>query len=82
MCQFFRVSKNFVLQRVMSRFSVEICLSHSAKKFHGGTLLCVTNFGYRKILCFRELCHDFLSKYFFLTLSKNFVGEGNLSVCH
>ena len=23
-----------MLQRVMSRFSVEICLSHSAKKFH------------------------------------------------
>ena len=38
--------------------------------------ICVSEiFGYRKILCFRELCHDSLSKIFCLTLPKNFVGE-------
>ena len=35
---YFRVSKNFMLQRVMSRFSVENFLSHSAEKFRKGTL--------------------------------------------
>ena len=72
---YFRVSKNFMLQRVMSRFSVENFLSHSAEKFRWGTLQCVTNFWYRKILCFRELCHDSLSKIFCLTVPKNFVKD-------
>ena len=36
-----RVSKSFMLQRVMSRFSVEIFLSHSAEKIRRGTLLAV-----------------------------------------
>ena len=35
-----------------------------------GTLQCVTIFGYRKILCLRGLCHDFLSKFFCLTVPK------------
>ena len=48
----------------MSRFSVENFLSHSAEKFRKATLQGVTNFGYRKILCFRGLCHDFLSSIF------------------
>ena len=48
----------------VSRLSVKNFLSHSAKKFRRGNLQCVTNFGHRKILCFRELCHDFLSKFF------------------
>ena len=39
-------------------------LSHSAEKFRRATLQGVTNFGYRKILCFRGLCHHFLSKFF------------------
>ena len=64
-----------MLQRVMSRFSVKIVLFHSTEKFRRGTLYCVTNFGYRKILCFRGLCHDFLSKIFCLTVPKIFVGE-------
>ena len=38
--------------------------SHSAEKFRRGTLQLVTNFGHRKTLCFRELCHDFLSKFY------------------
>ena len=44
------VSKNFMLQRVMSRFFVEIFLSHSAENFRRGTLYCCINFGYRKSL--------------------------------
>ena len=114
----FLVSKNFMLQRVIARFSVEMFLSHSAEKnfveehFCGvfqkfpvakkfmykregkyqdfpskffcltvpkyivGEPLCFTNFGYRKILCFRGLCHDFLSKFFCLKVTKrNFVEE-------
>ena len=59
----------------MSRFSVKIVLFHSTEKFRRGTLYCVTNFGYRKILCFRGLCHDFLSKLFCFTAPKNSVGE-------
>ena len=60
----FRVSKNFMPKRGISRFSIENFLSHSAEKFRRGTLQCVTNFGYRQILCFRELCHDFVSNFF------------------
>ena len=48
----------------VSRFFVRSFLSQSAEKFRRGTLQCVTNFGYRKILCFRELCHDFLLNFF------------------
>ena len=46
----------------VSRFSVEN-FSHSAEKFRSATLEGVTNFGYRKNLCFRGLCHKFLSKF-------------------
>ena len=37
-------------------------LSDSAEKLRRGTHQCVINFGFRKILGFRELCHDFVSK--------------------
>ena len=37
-------------------------LSDSAEKLRRGTHQCVINFGCRKILGFRELCHDFVSK--------------------
>ena len=37
-------------------------LSDSAEKLRRGTHQCVINFGYRKILGLRELCHDFVSK--------------------
>ena len=36
-------------------------LSDSAEKLRRGTHQCVINFGFRKILGFRELCHDFVS---------------------
>ena len=73
----FPVAKKFMDKRGggVSRFAVESFLSHSAEKFRRGTLQCVTNFGYRKISYFRELCHDFVSKIFCLTVPKNFVGE-------
>ena len=57
----------------VSRFFVGFFLSDSAEKFRMGTHQCVINFGYRKILGFRELCHDFVSKLFCLTLPKKFV---------
>ena len=50
-------------------------LSHSAEIFRRGILQCVTNFGYRNILRFRELCHDFVSTFFCLKVPKNFVEE-------
>ena len=31
--------------------------------------------GYRIVLCFRGLCHDFPSKLFCLTVPENFAGE-------
>ena len=73
----FLVSKKFMVKwgGGVSRFSVKNFLSHSAEKFRRGTLQCVTNFGYRKILCFKELCHDFVSKFFCLTMPKYFIGE-------
>ena len=61
----------------VSRLSVKIFLSHSAKKFRRGNLQCVTNFGQRKILCFRDLSHDFVSIFFCLSAEK--FRRGNLS---
>ena len=53
------------------------CLS--AEKLRKGTLLCFTNFGYRKILCFRGLCHDFrFSVEIFLSHSAEKFGRGEL----
>ena len=45
-----------MLQRVMSRFSVENFLSHSAETFRRGTLLCCVseNFWWRKSLWIRS----------------------------
>ena len=37
-----RVSKNFMPERGISRFSVENLLSHSAEKLRRGTILCFT----------------------------------------
>ena len=61
----------------ISRFSVEIFLSHSAETFRRGTFQFVTNFGYRKNLDNRGEgeCQDFPSKTFCLTVPKIFVGE-------
>ena len=61
-----------------SRFSIENFLSYSTEKFCRGTLPCFT-----KILVSKSFmdkrggreCHDFLSKFFCLTVPKTFVGE-------
>ena len=60
------------------RFSAEIYLSHRAEKFRRGTLLCFTEFLVSKIFLERKGLgeyQEFPSKYFCLTLPKNFVGE-------
>ena len=61
----------------VSRFSVEKFLSHSAEKIRRETLLC-----FRKLLVPKNVrdkrgggYHDFLSKLFCLTVSKNYVRE-------
>ena len=69
-----------MLQRVMSRLSVENFLSHSAETFRRGTLLCCVseNFWWRKSLWIRGgggEYQNFPSKTFCLTVPKNFVGE-------
>ena len=68
MCPYIRVSEKFVLNKVMSRLSVETSHSHSAEKLRGGTLLCFRKcpFGnfygtvfvsfYRKTSCGVFLC--------------------------
>ena len=73
----FLVGKKFIdeMEGEVSRFSFENFLSHSAEKIRRGTLKCVLNFGYRKVLCFRGLCHDFRSRTFCLTALKHFVEE-------
>ena len=73
----FPVAKLFWIRRGggVSRFSVEFFLCRNAKKFHRLTFKCVINFGFRKILRFRGLCHDFPSKKFCLTVPKHFEEE-------
>ena len=48
MCHYFRVSRNFILEKAMPQFSVEtFCLALS-KNFVGGPFCVTTNFWYRK----------------------------------
>ena len=59
----FPVAKKFLDEKVgLSEISVEKFSSQGAEKIRRRTLYCVINFRYRKNLCFRGLCHDFLSK--------------------
>ena len=51
---YFRVSKNFMLQKVMSGFSVEKFQSHSAEKFCREIFYCCIILGYRKSLDKKE----------------------------
>ncbi len=78
-CHLFRVSKKFVLKKVMSEDSVETSLCHPAELFHQGSLWCFNGFAYRKTFCLRGLCHYFLSNFFCLTVPENFI-EGPFSV--
>ena len=63
----------------MSRLSVENSLSHSGEKSRSRALRCVTYFGYRKSLCFSRLCHNFPSKFFFVSQYRKTL-HGNHSV--
>ena len=72
----FRQLKSLWIRGVgVSNFSVENFSSDNAEKFRRGNRQCVINFGYRKILCFRWLCNDFLSKTFCLTVPEHFAEE-------
>ena len=62
-------------ERGVSRFAVEIFLSHSAEKFRTRTLQCFTNFGYRISLEKRGEYQGFPLKLFCLTVPQNFVPE-------
>ena len=64
-----------MLQRVMSRFSVENFLSHSAEKFRKGILYCVTNAGIKKFFASEGYVTIFRRQVFCLTVPINFVGE-------
>ena len=70
--------ESFRLQRVMSRFSVENCLSHSTETFRRGTFLCCfRNFLVTKKFMDKKerVVSKFPSKNFCLTMPKNAVGE-------
>ena len=58
----------------ISKLSVEMFSSQSAEKIRKGIFYCFISFGYRKMLCFRGLCHDFPAKFFCLTVPKHFGG--------
>ena len=77
----FRVSKNFMPKRGISRFSIKKnCCLTVPKILRRGTLLCFRNFLVSKKLMDkrgegRREYHDFPSKNVCLTVSKNLVGE-------
>ena len=62
----------------LSRFSVEIFLSHSAKNFCRGIIYCCTDFRYRKSLERRGEYQDAPSKISCLTMPKVSVGESSI----
>ena len=73
----FRVSKNFMPKRGISRFPTEKLLSHSTEKLRRVTLLCFTNYLVSKKIMDKRggrEYHDFLSKSFCLTVPKYFIG--------
>ena len=57
----------------VSRITVKNDLSHSDERNCRGIFKCVTDFGYRKILCIKGVCYDILSKTFCLTVPKKIV---------
>ena len=76
--------------RGMLRFSIENLLSDTSKKLRRGTLLCFTNFWYRKKLWIRgggggggrgRDYYDFLSKMFIFSHSFGRFRKGTLPCC-
>ena len=79
LCHFFRVSKNFFFQKVMSHLSVDFFRLAVTKNFGRVTFLCIfsENFLQRKSLWIRGVREDqnLPSVFLCLTVSKHFVGE-------
>ena len=69
------VSKSFMDERGVSRFSVENFWSHSAEKVRGHPFNASENLGYRKFFMHNTGYHVFPSKIFGITVPKHFVGE-------
>ena len=59
----------------LSRCSVGFFLSHSTAKLRGEPFCVSDNFLKGKKTWNRGVCHDFLSKFFSLTVPKDFVGN-------
>ena len=59
----------------VSRFSIESFFYLTLPKTCRGTIQCVTDFGYRKILCLRGLCHDFSWNFFVSQCRKTLQGN-------
>ena len=70
----FLVSKSFIDEKGVSRFSVKNFWSHSAEKFRGHPFNGSENLGYQNFMHNRGN-HVFPSKIFGLTVPKNFVKE-------
>ena len=75
MCHYFGVAKNFMLERGISRSSVENLLSHSAKKLRRGTFMFFRKLGHRKTLCLTGENRDSPGKIHCIKVLTNFVGE-------
>ena len=72
MFQKFRVSKNSMAKKGVSRFFVKIFLSHSAEKFRRGTHLCFRNFRVSKDFMFQRVVSRFFVKNFLSHSAENF----------
>ena len=82
MCHKFRVSKNFMLKRVMSRFLSNF-LSHKANKLRRGTLLCCVSedFVAKNFTDKRGGGYQDFPSNFFLSRSTETFQRGNLLCC-
>ena len=78
----FLVSKKFlpgedikIFSQGVARLPVDIFMSHSTKLFVGEPFNVSEKSGYRKTLFIKGRCHDLPSKFFNITVPKNFVPE-------
>ena len=79
MCHYFRVSKNFILEMAMPRFSVEIFCLALSKNFVGEPSVFYKSSGIEKKLWKRGGEErggiKFFPQYFLVSVPKKFVGE-------